>query len=188
MTANHLFSWQACVPAQCFQLGKSDENVLLGRRSRGYSISAPCWESAAMILPSRCCYWANQSFWAQREWQDFGSPKDEPPELGLLLDHSNPGWPLSFLSCLPHPSSRDAVSSLSSKMMSFVSTRSLQGTTVPIRPQKKEKILCFLPYFEHHLKRHILFGTDYSAKSRSPLIRDIYLPSVTPWDVLADSF
>lgn len=118
-------------------VNKSDDHMLLQRWSRGSFTWVPCWEGQqAMTLPSRHCYWANQSFWVQEKWQDFGSPKDGPPELGLLLDHSNPGWPLSFLSSLPHPSSRDTVSPLSSKRTSFVSVKGLHGTTVPLRPRK----------------------------------------------------
>lgn len=53
-------------------------------------------ESAAMTLPSRHCYWANQSFRVQ---QEFGSTKVGPPELGLL-DHTYVTW---LTSELPHP-------------------------------------------------------------------------------------
>lgn len=35
----------------------------------------------------------------------------------------------------------------------------------------KKTPLLSLPNFEHHLKLHILFGADYSAENRSPLIR-----------------
>lgn len=125
-----LCPWSA-LPAQ----QKWWQHALTEMKQRILHLSSLLTQSAAMTLHSRHCYWANQSFWVQQEWQDFGSPKARPPELSLLLDHNSPVWPLSFLSCLSHPSSRDTVSLLSSKRMSFFSMRSLHGTMAPIRPQ-----------------------------------------------------
>lgn len=102
VTANHLFSWQVCAlgsvpPAQ----QKWWERVLMKAKSEDPPLEFPSERVRSndfaflMLLlgKSNLC-------WAQQEWQDFGRPKDGPPDLDLVLDHSNPGCPLRFLLCL----------------------------------------------------------------------------------------
>lgn len=134
-------------------------------KQRVLHLSSLLRESAVMTLPSRHCYWANQSFWVQQEWNEFGSPKDGPPEMGLLLDHSSPGWPLSFLSCLPHPSSRDTEPSFL-KEDEFCLSEKPRWNHSSYQATKSSAFFLIL-----NIIWNILFGADYSAKSRSPLIR-----------------
>lgn len=78
---------------QCFQLSKWNENMLLWRLSQRTCV--PYWKSQEQWL----CFLdaATGQKPVQQDWQDFGRPKDEPPDLGLVLDHSNLSWSLSFL-------------------------------------------------------------------------------------------
>lgn len=99
VNANHLFFWQACAlgsvpPAQ----QKWWERALTEAKSEDPLLEFPTEKVRSndfaflklLLGKSNLC-------WVQQEWQDFGRPKNGPPDLGLVLDHSNPSWPLSFL-------------------------------------------------------------------------------------------
>jgi len=92
--------------------------------------------------------------WAHQDWQDFERPKGGPPDLGLVLDHSNPGWPLSLLLYLVCLIPAQKAVWVPSPQRGWVLSQWEASVESRFPLCCEKKTLCFLPHFKHHLKLH----------------------------------